>query len=226
MKGERDYLGHRERIRSRFLKNGLDGFADYEVIELMLNWLVPRRDVKPIAKQLMREFGSLRDVLDASVDELREVEGIGPQSACGIKVQRAIVEHYLQQRSMDEPVDTDMRALKEYCRAKLGSEEIEVFLVFYLDSSRKIIGEDELERGTIDRAAVYPREVIQAAMRKGAVSIILAHNHPGGKLEPSDHDKTMTRAIELAGDPLQIRVDDHLIVSADVVFSFRESGLL
>jgi len=225
-KKNRDYLGHRKRIRTRFLRHGLDGFADYEALELMLTWLIPRRDVKPLAKQLLRDFGSVRGVLDAPREALLAVGGIGETAATGILFMRSLIDRYLLERSREDPLPADLRPLKDYCRSRLGREAVEVFHVFFLDTGRRLLGELELERGTLDRAAVYPRQVIDAAMRHGASHVVLAHNHPNDEVEPSHNDKVLTEAIVLAGAPLDIHVLDHLIVSPEKLFSFREAGML
>jgi len=220
------YLGHRSRIRERFVKQGLEGFSDYEAMELLLTWMIPQRDLKPIAKRLIAKFGDFRSSLDASKEELMEVKGIGEIAATGIKFHRSIIDRYLLQQASGDTLETDLTSLKKFCRTKLGSQEIEVFHVFFFDTGYRMIANEELERGTIDRAVVYPRQVIDAAMRYGASHLVLAHNHPNGNVNPTDQDKNITRAIILAGSPLDISVYDHLIVSLDEAFSFREAGLI
>lgn len=220
------HIGHRERLRQQFLKADIDTFAEYEVVELLLSLVAPRRDVKPQAKHLVARFGNLRGILDARPIEIQEVEGVGPATAANLHLLRQILVRYLQEIAQQGEPLAGIDRLPEYCRVRLGNEEVEVFRVFFLDSKLQVLAEEELERGTIDRAAVYPRTVIEAAMRHKATGIVLAHNHPSGDTTPSELDRTLTKAIVLAGAALDIRVVDHLIVSRDRVVSFRESGLL
>jgi DNA repair protein RadC len=220
------YVGHRERLRRRFLESDLDAIAEYEVVELLLSLVVPRRDVKPLAKRLVTAFGNLRGVLDAELEELRTFEGLGVATAESLHLLRAILARYLKEPATADTNGPGFDHLAEYCRVRLGNERVEVFRVFYLDTRLQFLGEEELERGTIDRAAVYPRQVIEGAMRRRATGLVLAHNHPSGDTSPSELDRALTRAIALAGAALDIRVVDHLVVSRDGVLSFRECGLL
>ncbi len=225
---EPDYLRHRKRLRERFERGGLEGFAEYEVVELLLTLAIPRRDVKPQAKELMRRFGSLRGILDAPLVELREVKGLGSVAPVALRIVRAAADLYLQQRAEERESLAEPGALHRFWRSRIGALPQEVFQVAYLDSGYKLLrdGVETLEEGTIDRAAVYPRKVMEAVVRRGAAAIVVAHNHPNGRVEPSEQDKTLTRALVLAATTLQIKLVDHVIVSADEVFSFREAGLL
>jgi DNA repair protein RadC len=220
------HVGHRERLRRRFLKADLDSFPEYEVVELLLTLVLPRRDVKPLAKGLVSEFGSIREILDAEPEELTRVKGVGPATAASLHLLRLILARYLQEPRSGNCTLRSYEDLPDYCRVRLGNEEVEVFRVFFLDSKLRVIGEEELERGTIDRAAVYPRRVIEGAMRMRASGLVLAHNHPSGDASPSELDRALTKAIALGGAVLDIQVIDHLVVSRDRVVSFRESGLL
>ena len=222
------YHGHRQRLRERFLKSGLAGFGEHEVVELLLTLAIPRADVKQTAKQLVTRFGNVRGVLDASLSELRSVAGVGEVASIALQVIRAGATHYLQQSSEAREVLADPQRLRDFWRMRIGGLQHEVFGVAYLDSANAVSkdGVEILQEGTIDRAAVYPRRVVEAALRRQAAAIVLAHNHPGGKLEPSEHDKLVTRAIVLAAETIGLRVVDHLIVSPDDAFSFRNAGLL
>ena len=223
------YHDHRKRLRERFLKNGLAGFAEHEVVELLLTLAIPRLDVKQPAKALLARFGNLRGVLDAPRAELQEVAGVGDVAATALHVIRAAATLYLQQASEDAPeVLTDPQLLSDFWRARIGALKHEVFAVAYLDSAGRLLrdGVETLQEGTIDRAAVYPRRVAEAALRREAAAIVLAHNHPNGRLQPSEHDKLITRAIVLAAQAIGLRVVDHLIVAAQDTFSFRQAGLL
>ena len=222
------YHGHRKRLRERFLAGGLAGFAEHEVIELLLTLAIPRSDVKQPAKALLDRFGSLRGVLDAPLPELRSVAGIGEAAAIGLRIIREAATLYLQEASEGAEVLRDPQRLADFWRMRIGALGHEVFAVAYLDSAHRLLrnGVETLQEGTIDRAAVYPRRVVEAALRRQAAAIVLAHNHPSGDVRPSEHDQVLTRAVVLAAETIGLRVADHLIVSPDEAFSFRKAGLL
>lgn len=222
------YHGHRQRLRDRFLKSGLDGFANYEVIELLLTLAIPRSDVKQPAKALITRFGNLRGILDARPEELQSIPRIGSVTPVALKIIKAAATLYLQQTTEGQDSLADPDKLAAFWRMRIGALPNEVFEVAYLDSAYRVLrdGVETLEEGTIDRAVVYPRRVIEAALRRGAFGVVLAHNHPNGSVSPSEQDKLLTRAIVLAAETVSVRVIDHLIVSADDGFSFREAGLL
>lgn len=222
------YHGHRQRLRDRFEKSGLNGLADYEVVELLLTLAVPRSDVKQPAKALIARFGNLRRILDAPIDDLRAVPGIGSVTPVALQIIKAAATLYLQQGSEGEDSLGDPDRLAAFWRMRIGASPNEVFEVGFLDSGYRLLkdGVERLEEGTIDRATVYPRRVFEAALRRGAFGVCLAHNHPNGKVNPTEQDKVLTRAIALAGDTVSIRVIDHLIVSHSDHFSFRKAGLL
>jgi DNA repair protein RadC len=222
------YLGHRQRLRERFLKSGLDGFADYEVVELLLTLAIPRSDVKEPAKALIARLGNLRGILDAPIEELRTISGIGNVAPVALQVIKAAATLYLQQTSEDRDSLADPARLEDFWRMRLGALQNEVFEVAYLDAAYRLLrdGVETLEEGTTDRAAVYPRRVVEAALKRGAAALVLAHNHPNGSVTPSEHDRVLTRAIVLATETIHLRVVDHIIVSAQGTFSFRKAGLL
>lgn len=222
------YHGHRHRLRARFLKSGLVGFADYEVVELLLTLAVPRSDVKQPAKALIARFGNLRGILDAPLEELRLVSGIGSVTPVALQIIRAAATLYLQQCGEGRDSLADPIRLADFWRMRIGALHNEVFEVAYLDSAYRLLrdGVETLAAGTVDRASVYPRRVVEAALKRGAAALVLAHNHPNGNLTPSEHDKVLTRAIVLGAETVQVKVVDHLIVSAEESFSFRKAGLL
>lgn len=225
---EPHYHGHRQRLRDRFLKSGLVGFADYEVVELLLTLALPRADVKQPAKALIARFGNLRGILDAPIEELRAVSGIGSVTPVALQIIKAAATLYLQQSGEGLDSLADPTRLSEFWRMRIGALQNELFEVAYLDSGYRLLrdGVDTLEEGTIDRATVYPRRVIEAALKRGAAAVVLAHNHPNANLTPSEYDKVLTRAIVLAAETVHLKVVDHLIVSAQDTFSFRKAGLL
>ena len=227
-KTEPHYHGHRNRLRERFLKSGFAGFAEHEVIELLLTLAIPRSDVKQQAKALLKRFGSLRGIFDAPLSELQSVKGISEVSAISLKVIRESATLYLQEASEEAEVLREPERLSNFWRMKIGHFKNEVFAVAYLDSAYRLLrdGVEILQEGTIDRAAVYPRRVVETALKRQAAALVLAHNHPNGNVEPSEQDKVVTRAVVLAAETISLRVVDHLIVSASETFSFREAGLL
>lgn len=225
---QQHYHGHRQRLRERFAKSGLQGLADYEVVELLLTLAVPRSDVKQPAKRLIERFKNLRGILDAPLSELESVDGLGSVAPVALRIIRETATLYLQQTAEQRDCLAEPEALEQFWRAKIGALKQEVFQVGYLDSGCCLLldGIETLEEGTIDRATVYPRRVVEAALRRGAAAVVFAHNHPNRHVQPSDQDKVLTRALVLAANAVQLKVFDHLIVSADQVFSFRREGLL
>jgi DNA repair protein RadC len=215
-------------LREKFLKSGFEGFLDYEIVELLLTLAIPRSDVKEPAKALVARFGNLRGILDAPLEELQAVKGIGEVAPVALHVIREAASLYLQQTAEQRDSFADPEALALFWRMKIGALSNEVFQVGYLDSSYCLLrdGIETLQEGTIDRATVYPRHAMEAAVRRGAAALVFAHNHPNGDTRPSEQDKLLTRALVLAATTLQIKVLDHLIVSPDKVFSFRQEGLL
>lgn len=222
------YLGHRQRLRERFAKSGLDGLAEHEVIELLLTLAIPRADVKQPAKALLDRFGNRRGILYAPAEAMRSVDGVGPVTPVALQIVKAVATLYLQQGSEARESLADPTHLADFWRMRIGALTHELFEVAYLDAVLRLLrdGVETLEEGTIDRAAVYPRRVVEAALRRGAAAIVLPLNHPNGQARPSEQDKLLTRAIVLAADTVSLRVLDHLVVTADATFSFRKAGLL
>ncbi len=222
------HVGHRQRLRNRFQKSGLDGFADYEVVELLLTLAIPRSDVKQPAKELIHRFGDLRGILDAPSTELRAVHGLGNVAPVALKIVKAAATLYLQQETEAGDFLADPTRLTDFWRMRLGTLTNEVFEVAYLDASGHTLrdGVERLSEGTTNRAPAYPRRVVEQALKRGAASIVLAHNHTNGDPTPSPQDKSLTRLIILAAKPLDLRVLDHVIVASKQTFSFRQAGLL
>ena len=223
-----DYHGHRQRLRERFMRSGFEGFNDYEVVELLLTLAIPRLDVKQPAKALIARFGNLRGILDAQLEELQEIKGIGSVAPVALRIIRSSAELYLEQSAEISESLIDPERLSAFWRLRIGALHDEVFEVAYLDSGYHLLidGIDRLEQGTIDRATVYPRRLVEAALMRRAAALVLAHNHPNGQVQPSDQDKALTRALVLAAEIVNIKILDHLIISPDKVFSFRKAGLL
>jgi len=218
--------GHRERLRRRFKDHGLENFQDYEALELLLLYVARQQDMKPIARRLIERFGSFQAVLDGTAIDLMEVDGIGDASVTLIHFVKQAASRYLSQKSFVNLTPEDITGLVNSCRLKMGALPNEQFRLFSLNANFVVIGEDIIAEGTIDQAAVYPRIVIEKALKHGATTLIFVHNHPTGDVMPSDMDKTITRGLILAARAVGVNVFDHIIVSSWTHFSFRESSLL
>ena len=220
------YLGHRERLRERFQKAGTEGFQDYEILELLLTYAIPRRDVKPIAKQLVKRFGSLGGILDASLRELGEVPELGPNSAVLIHLVKETCGAYLGERLKHRDLLNSPQAVADFARMKLAGLPNEVFMVIYLNVKNEALNYEVIHEGTVDSSVVYPRRVLEGALAHHATGLILVHNHPSGHATPSWEDKQLTKAVIKAVEPVEIRVLDHIIVSKAEYYSFVENNLL
>jgi DNA repair protein RadC len=223
---KKHYHGHRDRVRKRFLQQGLEGFQDYEALELLLLFVARQKDMKPVAKDLVARFGSFKNVLDASHEELEDVPGVGPTAVTLIHFVKQAAARYLQQTSQSRFSLDSPEALIQYCILSMGAEPNEKFRVICLDGNLAIVGESDVAEGTVDQATVYPRKVMEIALQARATSLVFVHNHPDGNVTPSDFDRTLTRGLVLAAKTMHISVYDHIVVSRDTYFSFREDGLL
>ncbi len=221
------YIGHRQRLRERFLKDEGRSMPDYELMELLLAIAIPRRDVKPLAKSLIERFKSFAGAVNASIIELKKY-GLTENTITVLKIiSVAMIKVSWQQLSeRDEPILSAHDELENYCRVAVAYKPEEEFHVLCLNSRLKIIKDEIMQRGTVNSVMVYPREVVKTALDCGAMSVVLYHNHPGGKCKPSEDDITTTCQIVEALRPLKIKVYDHLIITKDEVFSFRDSGLM
>jgi DNA repair protein RadC len=226
MEEQPDYMEHRKRLRERFLKAGAEGLHDYELLELLLTYAIPRLDVKPRAKALMKRFESLNGVLDASQEELQVIKGLGPSSAILIRLIKELFAAYLAERMEGKDVLSSPGAVQEFVRVKLAGLPHEAFMVIYLNVKNRVIDHEILQEGTVDRAIVYPREIIKAALTHKAAGLILSHNHPSGEPDPSQEDRHLTRSVIEAARTVEIKVLDHLIVGKNGYFSFQENRLL
>jgi len=219
-------LGHRKRLREKFIKSGLAGFHDYEIIELLLTLGSPRQDCKPQAKETIKRFKTLRRVLEASPEELQQIEGVGPHSAFGIKLVQEVAREFLKEKIIDKAVYKSSQEIFDYLYHSMRDLKKEVFKVIYLNSQNQIIGTTDLFEGTINSSSISPREVIEGAIKYHAVSLIFVHNHPSGNPEPSRSDKELTRDLVYAGSIMRIRVLDHIIIGNNRYFSFAGEGLI
>ncbi|HVI34011.1 RadC family protein [Phenylobacterium sp.] len=220
------YVGHRDRLRERATAGGLAALPDYEVLELVLFRAIPRGDVKPLAKQLLARFGSLGGVLGATPEELRTVKGVGEAVALDLKLLHEAALRMGREQVARRPVISSWSALLAYVKTALAHEAREQFRVLFLDKKNQLIADEVMNRGTVDHAPVYPREVVRRALELSASAVILVHNHPSGDPSPSSADVDMTRQVVDAARPLRVAVHDHLVVARDGVASCRALGLM
>ena len=221
-----DRAGHRGRLRQRFRQTGRKGLADYELLELLLSFAIARRDVKPLAKDLIRRFGSLPAVLDAGYAELEETDGLGPQAATLLKLTRALANRYLEPSGQELRVFDSPTRVLEHVRAELGGEAKEAFMLLCLNAAGQLVHQEIISNGTVNETAVYPREVMATALKHNAGALILVHNHPSGNLKPSPQDRSLTDRLTAIGQSLGISVHDHLIVSREGAYSLRLDQLV
>ncbi len=226
MEDKPHYIEHRKRLRERFQKTGAEGLHDYELLELLLTYAIPRRDVKPTAKDLINRFGSLSKVMDASQAELEAINGLGATSATLIRLVKELCAAYLSERMKGRDALSSPDAVADFARMKLAGLPHEAFMVVYLNVKNEVVEHQIIHEGTVDRAVVYPRRVVEAALAHHAAALILVHNHPSGDPEPSQEDKRLTRSIIDAARTVDIRVLDHIIVGRKGYFSFHENQLL
>ena len=218
--------GHRERLRQRFLQSWLEGFGEHEIVELLLTLGTPRRDCKPMARQAIRRFKNLKGVLEAPAEELRQIDGLGQRNIIGLKVIRSVAERLLKDRAVTGTVYTSAEDVYQYLKLSISSSSKEVFKVLFLNNRNRLLEIEEASRGTVNRSSVYPREVMERALKHQASGLIFAHNHPSGCLEPSPEDKALTRTLVFAAVFLQMKVLDHLIITRDGYYSFASHGLI
>jgi len=224
---EKDHRkGHRERLRTRFAKAGIDGVQDYELLELLLFRSIPQRDVKPVAKELIAAFGGFAEVIAAPVERLTEFKFISTNVANDLKLVHASAIKLTQARVLNRPVISSWQDLLSYCRASMADEKTELFRILFLDRKNILIADEVQQRGTVDHTPVYPREVVKRALELGSSAIILVHNHPSGDPTPSRADIDMTNQIKTAASALNIRLHDHLIIGKDRETSFKTMRLL
>ena len=218
--------GHRKRLREKFVKGGLSGFHDYEIVELLLTLGSPRKDCKQQAKEAIKKFKTLRGVLEAPTEYLQEIEGIGPHSAFGIKLVQEVAREFLKQKIIDKPIYKSAQEIFDYLYHSMRDLTKEVFKVIYLNSQNQIIDTANLTEGTLNSSSVSPREVMENAIKNHAASLIFVHNHPSGNSEPSAGDKEVTRDLVYAGSIMRIKVLDHIIIGNNRYFSFAGEGLI
>jgi DNA repair protein RadC len=226
MTSDESHRGHRKRLREKFLKSGLSGFHDYEVVELLLSLGTPRKDCKPAAKEAIKRFQTLRGVLEASPEELQQIEGIGEHSAFGIKLVQEVAREFLRAKILEKPFYKSSQEVFDYLYHAMRGLKKEVFKVMYLTTQNQIIATCDLSEGTVNSSSVSPREVIEGALKNNAAALIFVHNHPSGATDPSPNDKSLTRELVYAGRVMRLRVLDHIIIGDNKYYSFAGEGLI
>ncbi|QJE74660.1 DNA repair protein RadC [Aerophototrophica crusticola] len=220
------YHGHRDRLRGRFLEQGPDALQDYELLELLLFQAIPRRDVKPLAKQLLQTYGSLWAVVNAPPESLRTRFNFSDTVIGAIRIVGAIGLRMARQEVMGKPILSSWQKLLDYCQGAMAHESVEQFRLLFLDRKNTLIADEVQQRGTVDHTPVYPREVVRRALELGATALILVHNHPSGDPTPSRADIDMTKQIVTAAQALGVVVHDHVIIGKGQYVSFKSAGLM
>ncbi|MDO1583861.1 RadC family protein [Rhizobium oryzicola] len=221
-----DYHGHRDRLRSRYRESGDTALADYEILELILFRLIPRRDTKPIAKALIKKFGTLAGVFGAPVQLLQEVKGVGEAVALDLKLIATVGHRMLKSEIKGKQVLSSWSSVIDYCHAAMAYESREQFRILFLDKRNALIADEVQGHGTVDHTPVYPREVVRRALELSATAIILVHNHPSGDPTPSRADIEMTKTIIDTAKPLGITVHDHIIIGKSGHISMKGLRLI
>jgi DNA repair protein RadC len=220
------YLGHRARLRTRFLESGGENLPDYELLEMILFSARPRGDVKPLAKRLLKQFGSFAKVIYATDHELRQVDEVGDAVISALKTIRISAQRLFKSEIGDQPVIQSWSALLDYCKLAMGKNTVEEFRVLFLNHRHALIADETMQRGTVNHTPVYPREIVKRALELGAAAIILLHNHPSGDPTPSKADIDITQKIIEATATVNVTVHDHVIITDGGHYSFKSFGLI
>ena len=220
------YIGHRARLRERFLDSSGDALPDYELLELILFSARPRGDVKPLAKRLLKQFGSFSNVIYADETTLRSIEDVGDALIAALKTIRISAQRMIKSEIGNQPVIQSWSALMDYCKLAMGKEKIEQFRVLFLNHRHALIADEVMQQGTINHTPVYPREIVKRALEHSAAAIILLHNHPSGDPTPSKADIDITQKIIEAAATINVTVHDHVIITETGHYSFKSFGLI
>ncbi len=222
----KNQAGHRKRLREKFMRSGISGFHDYEIVELLLTLGTPRKDCKQQAKEAIIKFETLRGVLEAPVEDLQEIKGIGPHNIFGIKLVQEVARKFLKEKIFEKPVCKSSKEIFDYLYHSMRDLKKEVFKVIFVDGKNQIIEIEDLFEGTLNTSSIYPREVIKSTIKNNAVGLIFIHNHPSGNPEPSESDKDITEDLVFTGNLMQIKILDHIIIGDNKYFSFADEGLI
>lgn len=217
------YHGHRKRLREKLNKDE-QSLADYEILELVLGTVILRSDTKPLAKELLNRFGTLRGVLDAQDEDLRKLKGFGDSLVSHWKLLRELFSRYMESGISEKKQLSSPAEVAEMARTRLGRKEKEEFWAAFLDNQNRLLSWERISTGTVNTTMIYPRELMEQALQRKASSLVIVHNHPGGNLTPSSPDIEITRHIAQAGRILGIRLLDHLIITADTYYSLKDAG--
>ena len=217
---------HRSRLRERLLKAGRQAFADYELLELLLTYAIPRKDTKPLAKRLLKRFGSFAAIFDQPRERLLEIEGVGPQTCTFLFAIREFLVRYLEQEVECAKAISSPEDIAEFVRTHLGTAQRECLMILYLNDANRLAHHVIVSEGTVDRAPFYPREILKTAFLRNATGLIMVHNHPSGDPIPSENDHRITSRMEKLAAEFEIKVYDHLIVTPHKVFSLKTGRLL
>jgi DNA repair protein RadC len=219
--------GHRQRLRDKFLEQGIESFTDSEIIELLLTFGTPRSDCKEAARAALARFKTLPAVLDAAPAELQQIKGVGPKNIFALQFIQGVARRYLRQRIVGKQYVHSFRDVADYLIHAMRGLQHEVFTVVFLDAAHAIIDSAVVAEGTVTVNTVYPRELVKAALARNAAALVIAHNHPSGSLVPSRQDEDLTRSLHLVCSFMHINLLDHLIIgSGDQVYSFADQGLM
>lgn len=219
--------GHRQRLRDKFLAQGIDAFTDAEIIELLLTFGTPRSDCKEAARELLARFGSLPAVLDAAPVQLQQVKGVGPKNIFALHFIQGVARRYLRQRVVGKEYVRSSREVADYLIHSMRGLQHEVLTVVFLDAAHAVIDAAVVAEGTVTVNTIYPRELVKAALARNASALVIAHNHPSGSLTPSRQDSELTRSLYLVCSFMHLDLLDHLIIGAgDQVYSFADQGVM
>lgn len=228
-KRKKSQIGHRKRLRDKFLKNGIENLTEIEIIELMLSLSCTSKDVKIQAKELLKKFGTLDKIINAEISQLVEIEGIGKQLLFGIKFIPACYKRIAEKKLIKKKIknfDDAIKAVEESLSIKLSDLKEEVVYIIFLDNGNRVTNLEKISKGTVGQAVLYPREVLKSAIINSSASVILIHNHPSGLSEPSDQDIEITKKINSILKNLEISLLDHIIVADKDIFSFKQNQLI
>ncbi|MDD5772733.1 MAG: DNA repair protein RadC [bacterium] len=219
------YLNHRKRLKEKYKKSGFGGWQDYEVLEFALSYAIPRKDLKPIAKELMTKFKTLNGVFDADIEELKEIKGISDHTAIFIRFLKDISARYLEKGICERDLVASPQAVYNYLKASLKGACDEEFKALFLNNRNSLLAIETIQRGTVNKSVVYPRKIVERGLYLHASSLIIAHNHPAGTLTPSEDDIRITKKIFESLKLVDILLLDHVIIAGNKYFSFKEEGL-
>lgn len=226
MTNKEHYIGHRQRLKTRLIDGFANSFADYELLEILLFYAIPRRDVKPLAKQILAEFGDIANLINCNEEKLFTIEGMNSNIYILLLVIQEIINRKLKDKIIQQNIINSWAALLDYLKFALGDLKIEQFRVLFLNKRNVLISDEVMSSGTIDQTAVYPREIIKRALFHEAGAIILVHNHPSGNSKPSKMDVELTNKLAQACSTFNITIHDHVIISRNEYYSFKSNMLL